>query len=326
MTIDVRERLEGTVERRTFDASLETRDIGDGATGFHLTGYATVFATPYNVGGENGFTETISRGALKRSLGENPDVQLLQNHEGMPLARTKSGTLTLTEDARGLKVDAELDPSDPDVQALAPKLRRGDVDSMSISFRATGQKWSADRTERTITAMSVHRGDVSVVARPASESTSVALRHAGGGKKAPPVRSYLETAKAKRAKLRHKATSTHAELVARGYQDQAKARQLQGRSGSRRARTQADVDRLGKAGMAWKRRDGLGYSFPCENEADVKSAVLAVNRARPAERPGIRKFIMRRAKALGCADLIPPAWEASGALQSDPGPRPGAYS
>ena len=304
MTIDVRDRLQGTVERRTFDANLETRDLGDGATGFHLTGYATVFSTPYNVGGENGFMETIAPGALKRSLAENPDVQLLQNHEGMPLARTKSGTLTLVADAHGLKVDAELDPSDPDVQALAPKLRRGDVDSMSIAFRATGQKWSADRTERTITEMSIHRADVSVVSRPASESTSVALRHAGGSKKVV-VRSYLEQAKAARAKA-------------------GRGRRALGER--RRARTQAEVDRLGAAGMAWKKRDGTGYSFPCENEADVKSAVLAVNRARPTDRPGIRKFIMRRARALKCEGLIPATWMASGAVEGEPGPRPPAYA
>jgi hypothetical protein len=148
-----------------------------------------------------------------------------------------------------------------------------------------------------------------------------------------PIRSYVEEAKAARAKLRHrradaKPTATRAarSRTGAGRYSVERARAARAARAGRRARTQADLDRLGKAGMAWKRRDGTGYSFPCENEADVKSAVLAVNRARAAERPGIRKFIMRRAKALGCADLIPPTWEASGALEGEPGPRPGAYS
>jgi hypothetical protein len=130
--------------------------------------------------------------------------------------------------------------------------------------------------------------------------------HAGGGKKAPPIRSFVEQAKAKRAKAR------------RGSRAPARDR--------RRARTQAEVDKLGEAHLAWKRPDGTGYSFPCEDEAGVKNAVIAVNRARPAWRPGIRKFIMRRARALKCEALIPPTWMASGALEGEPGPRPPAYA
>jgi hypothetical protein len=123
------------------------------------------------------------------------------------------------------------------------------------------------------------------------------------------VRSYLEQAKAARAKLRRSRGTT-------GKRAHAK----------RRARTQADVDKLGAAGLAWKKPDGSGYSFPCETEADVKNAVIAVNRARPAWRPAVRRYIMRRAKALGCADLIPPTWMASGALEGEPGPRPPAFA
>jgi hypothetical protein len=39
-----------------------------------------------------------------------PDVRLLIDHEGQPLARTKSGTLTLSTDDHGLHVHAPLDP------------------------------------------------------------------------------------------------------------------------------------------------------------------------------------------------------------------------
>ena len=35
-----------------------------------------------------GYTETIARGAFTKTLSERPDVQLLINHEGLPLART----------------------------------------------------------------------------------------------------------------------------------------------------------------------------------------------------------------------------------------------
>jgi HK97 family phage prohead protease len=54
-------------------------------------------------------------------------VRLLLNHDGLPLARTTSGTLKLREDKRGLHFEADLDPNDPDVQRIAPKVQRGDL-------------------------------------------------------------------------------------------------------------------------------------------------------------------------------------------------------
>jgi HK97 family phage prohead protease len=159
------------LERRTFDVSdLELRS--DDETGvLHLTGYASVTETPYDVGF---YEETIARGAFKRTLNEDPDVQLLINHGGLPLARTKSGTLRLEERERGLWVDADLDPEDPDVQSLQRKMARGDIDQMSFAFQATDSDWSDDFTQRRIKTVSIHRGDVSVVnmgANPASTAT-----------------------------------------------------------------------------------------------------------------------------------------------------------
>ncbi len=185
------EQSRGTLERREFPVAerMELREDAD--TGLlKLTGYASVTGNPYEVGF---FTETIKRGAFKRTLAEKPDVQLLINHgaggSGMPIARTKSGTMRLSEDERGLKVEADLDPEDPDVQLLARKMRRGDIDQMSFAFQATDETWNSDYTDREITAASIHRGDVSVVnqaANPAamasirSTETLAALRRAGG--------------------------------------------------------------------------------------------------------------------------------------------------
>ena len=99
-----------------------------------LTGYASVFNAPYEVygGPPMGWTETIDRRAFDQTLSEKPDLHLLINHEGMPLARTKSGTLQLSADNHGLKVTAQLDRSDPDVQRIEPKMQRGDMNEMSF--------------------------------------------------------------------------------------------------------------------------------------------------------------------------------------------------
>ena len=164
-----------TFETRTVAAEFETRDD---ATGPVIEGYAATFGQPYDMGP---FWEQIDRRAFNRTLGASPDVRLLVDHEGQPLARTKSGTLELSTDDQGLHMRATLDPSDPDVQRLLPKMRRGDLDEMSFAFRvaANGDEWDYKHergTMRTLNELSLAGGDVSVVTYPANPTTSVSLR------------------------------------------------------------------------------------------------------------------------------------------------------
>jgi HK97 family phage prohead protease len=156
---------------------VEVREEDDGAVSFN--GYATVFNRNYEVYDSYGmFQERIAPSAFDRTLREEPDVVLVINHAGLPLARTKSGTLRLEPDAIGLRVYAELDPEDPDVRALLPKMRRGDVDEMSFAFRVTDDVWSEDYSEREITQVNLHRGDVSVVTFGANPHTMAMVRAA----------------------------------------------------------------------------------------------------------------------------------------------------
>jgi HK97 family phage prohead protease len=189
--------LEGTFERRNFTSpDLELREVNSGALRFR--GYATTFGDRYEVGD---FSEEIVAGALRRCLAESPDVCLLVNHGGTPLARTKSGTLTLLEDAHGLNVVAELEPDDPDVEAILPKVRRGDIDEMSLAFRATRSEWNEDYTERTIRELTVHRGDVSLVNMGANPNTSLSVRkRAISVPRSLVVPSYVEQARAAKAR------------------------------------------------------------------------------------------------------------------------------
>jgi HK97 family phage prohead protease len=141
-----------------------------------LDGYATVYDYPYDVAGGpelGGFTEVIARGAAAKSAQE-ADVRLLVNHDGVPLARTKSKTLHLESDDIGLRVRAELDPANPVVQELRSAMDRGDVDEMSFAFRAVRNEWSSDYTLRTISEVKLF--DVSVVTYPANPATVTKLR------------------------------------------------------------------------------------------------------------------------------------------------------
>jgi uncharacterized protein len=165
------------IERRTFTVQdVEARQADDGT--MRLRGYAAVFndaSVPLP------FKETIAPGAFRKTLSETPDVRLLINHEGLPLARTKNGTLTLTEDDRGLYMDAEIADT-TEGRDLYKLVERGDVDQMSFAFRVIRQKWNEDRSVRTLTEVSLADGDVSVVTYPAYPTTTVeareALRHA----------------------------------------------------------------------------------------------------------------------------------------------------
>jgi uncharacterized protein len=159
------------IERRTYTVrNVETRKEDDGK--MRLSGYAAVFN---NASVPLPFIEYIAPGAFRKTLSETPDVRLLINHEGLPLARTKNGTLTLTEDEVGLRFDAEL-PDTNEARDLYTLIERGDVDQMSFAFRVIRQKFNKDRSERTLTEVSLSDGDVSVVTYPAYPTTSVEAR------------------------------------------------------------------------------------------------------------------------------------------------------
>jgi HK97 family phage prohead protease len=103
-------------------------------------------------------------------------VVFLINHDGLPLARTRSGTLELKEDETGLWMGADLDPEDPDVRSIVPKMKRGDLDKMSFAFRVKKEEWdeTVDPPRRTIRAVDLV--DVAIVTTPAYDGTSIALR------------------------------------------------------------------------------------------------------------------------------------------------------
>ena len=176
-------RIEAEAEDRSTvtglaKSKLETRivevekfEIREGADGMHLEGYAALFnSRSENLGG---FTETIQPGAFRASLKARNDIKLLWNHDtGAVLGSTRAGTLTLTEDARGLRVMATL-PNTSYGRDAAELVRRGDVTGFSFGFSMPtrgGDEWSADGTERLL--KSVRLFEVSLVAFPAYSGTA----------------------------------------------------------------------------------------------------------------------------------------------------------
>jgi uncharacterized protein len=167
------------MEQRVNVAGFEIREESDG---MHFTGYAALFDSPSE---PLPFTERIAKGAFKRSLRQRNDIKFLWNHDsGEILGSTRAGTLNLSEDDRGLKVEGML-PNTSRGRDVAELLRRGDVDAMSFGFSVPqgGDTWSNDGSERTLKSVRLH--EVSVVAWPAYTATAGTVS----------VRKFEETAK-----------------------------------------------------------------------------------------------------------------------------------
>jgi len=156
---------------------MRAKANGAGGTAFHFTGYATVYDHPFEMwdfwGDE--FVEKVAQWSGQRTLANGCDVPFLVGHNdaGIPMARTKSGTMTLGEDTHGLHVDAPgLDGSVEQIRQLASAVERGDMDEMSMAFMTVRQDWSPDYMERTILEYDLHKGDVSVVVFGANDGTA----------------------------------------------------------------------------------------------------------------------------------------------------------
>lgn len=183
-------------EVRCIVTELEFREA-EGDQPARMIGHAAIFNS---FSEDLGFREIIRPGAFKNSLSRNPDVRFLINHEGLPLARTKSGTLRLFEDARGLKMEASIDNSDPDVLRIMPKIKRGDLNQMSFAFRTIKDVWRIEDgiDVRELHEVDINDGDVSIVTYPAYTATDIALRSRDAWKKTQEIRGVsLESVKRK---------------------------------------------------------------------------------------------------------------------------------
>jgi HK97 family phage prohead protease len=325
-------------------SNIELRSNGE--SGLTLEGYASTFRVWYPIG--VGVEERMRFGAFKRSLAEGPAVALRVEHSALPLAHTKGGSLQLSEDGTGLLTVASLNPRDPDVQSLRAKAENSPL-QMSFAFRCNKDSWNEDRSRREVVEAGLHKGDVSIVCYGANEATSLSIdaragassleerrafgeriRGYTGGPKwgftlaaeaeeprghatiAVPVliHSYVETAKAKRAKLR------------RGRVDAkpTPASAARSRTGDKAGRYSVEQARRAKAGSGRKpvtRALGdlvlspFGKDWEINSGRDVYRAVLAVEvgHAAGSNEDAIKAWIFKRAEDLGVSGTVPAGWK-----------------
>lgn len=159
---------------RSTPQQFRTRDDGGD---FIIEGYFAVFDSPYVLW--DGATEIVKPGAFAGCL--SGDIRALIDHDTrLVLGRTKAGTLTLREDARGLYGTIKINRDDADAMSLYARVQRGDVDQCSFGFDIEeetfvdlggGQcRWEINKVNPLY--------EVSVVTYPAYEETAVKARHA----------------------------------------------------------------------------------------------------------------------------------------------------
>lgn len=145
-----------------------------------LSGYAALFQKETVIGGLWGWREVIASGAFTEALERPDDVRALFNHNpDILLGRTKSGTLTLGIDKKGLNYQVDL-PDTASARDVRTLIKRGDVTGSSFAFRVEEDEWDDSEVKkgklplRTITKVELF--DVSPVTYPAYPQTSVTAR------------------------------------------------------------------------------------------------------------------------------------------------------
>jgi hypothetical protein len=131
---------------RTFDIDALQVRTGTTEKEKHLTGHGAVYDRwSVDLGG---FKELFEQGSFTESI-QKDDIRSLQNHDPhYILGRTKSGTLTLEEDKKGVKFD-DLLPETSYASDLLVSVERKDVTGCSIIFSvdAKDERWFVDGEE-----------------------------------------------------------------------------------------------------------------------------------------------------------------------------------
>lgn len=166
---------------------MEVRAVDGTEENMIVEGYATTFNQPYLLydGRYYKVIEQIAPTAFTEC--DMSDVIMQYDHAGRVFARTRNSTLTLTVDAIGLKVTADLSGTDIGRQ-LYQEIKGGYTDKMSFGFVvAEDQRTSVvdhetdvETVTRTITKIK-KLYDVSAVSIPANDMTSISARRFADG-------------------------------------------------------------------------------------------------------------------------------------------------
>lgn len=139
----------------------------------YICGYFAVFNSDYTIW--DGATESVDPHAFDETL--DADIRCLIDHDTrLVLGRTKSGTLTLRIDEKGLYGEVKINEADQDAMNLYERVKRGDVDQCSFGFDIVKEEYEERKNNVHWTIKKVILYEVSVCTFPAYEETEVSAR------------------------------------------------------------------------------------------------------------------------------------------------------
>ncbi len=134
------------------------------------------------------FRERIAPTAFDRALGGGDVLALWQHDPGMPLARTRAGTLRLWKDDTGLRFEMAPEMATTWGSSAVAAVRSGLVDAMSFGFRASAAGMSEVRSNDDVYERTLHDVDlreISLVTFPAYPGTAALVRSETDGDEEP---------------------------------------------------------------------------------------------------------------------------------------------
>jgi hypothetical protein len=124
-----------------------------------------------------GFVEVITHSAIAAALRRQPDVRALAHHApALVLGRVSAKTLRLRLGPGGLVAEID-EPTTSYAADLVASISRQDISGMSFGFRAVEDAWTMQAGTPLRTVLDFELAEVSPVAWPAYESTSVNVRN-----------------------------------------------------------------------------------------------------------------------------------------------------
>ena len=153
---------------------LQTRSDNNETDEMKIEGYFVVFNSETEL--YDGMFEEISDKAFQNI--DLSDIRALADHDtAKVLGRTKSNTLKLSVDDKGLYGEITINKNDTEAVNLYERVKRGDIDQCSFGFNILDETMDtrADGTTKwTITEIELF--EVSVVTFPAYADTAVEAR------------------------------------------------------------------------------------------------------------------------------------------------------
>lgn len=158
------------IQYRTGSVSLRDKQSEDD---LRIEGYFVVYDDETELW--DGVYEKIDRHAFDGELGKDIRALIGHNTEKV-LGRVKNETLTLRSDDKGLWGSILINKDDPEALSLYQKVKRGDIDQCSFGFVPREEEHESRSYGDLFIVKACDLIEVSVVAFPAYENTSIAAR------------------------------------------------------------------------------------------------------------------------------------------------------